>query len=183
MHQEDPPTLYGMVAEFDDPDALIKAAEAARLAGYKKMDAYTPFPLHELSHAIGYHHNTVPWLMAFGGITGTCTGLFLQWYTNAFDYPLNIGGKPLLSIPMYVPVMFECTVLFSAFAGFFGMWILNGLPRLHHPMFSAPNFERVTHDRFFLCIEAKDPQYDTEKVEAFLRSQEPIALSVVEEPE
>jgi hypothetical protein len=172
-----------MVAEFDSPDQLLKAANAAREAGYKKMDAYSPFPIHGLSDAIGYHHNVVPWIMALGGLTGTCTGLFLQWYTASVDYPLNIGGKPLMSLPMFVVVMFECTILFSALTGFFGMWMLNGLPRYHHPIFSAPNFERATQDRFFLCIEAQDPNFDQEAVRTLLNAQDPLNVAFVDEPE
>lgn len=183
MHHVEVNPLFGTVAEFDSPDGLLKAANAAREAGYKKMDAYSPFPIHGLSEAIGYHSNTVPWIMALGGLTGTVTGLALQWYTASVDYPLNIGGKPLMSLPMFVVVMFECTILFSALTGFFGLWILNGLPRLHHPIFSAKNFERATQDRFFLCIEAKDPSYDADKVESLLKAQDPLNVSIVEEPE
>jgi len=183
MHAAELSPLHGTVAEFDTPDGLLRAANAARQAGYKKMDAYSPFPIHGLSEAIGYHHNTVPWLMALGGLTGTVTGLTLEWYTASIDYPLDIGGKPLLSLPMFFVVMFELTILFSAFAGFFGMWILNGLPRLHHPIFSAQNFERATQDRFFLCIEAADPKYEPEAVQSLLKAQEPLNVSEVEEPE
>lgn len=183
MHAVTASPLHGMVAEFDTPDGLLRAANAARRAGYKKMDAYSPFPIHGMSDAIGYHHNTVPWIMALGGLTGTVTGLFLEWYTAGVDYPLDIGGKPLLSLPMFFVVMFELTILFSAITGFFGLWILNGLPRLHHPIFSALNFERATQDRFFLCIEAKDPKYDPEMVESLLLAQEPLNVSLVEEPE
>jgi hypothetical protein len=183
MHAEAPSALHGTLAEFDTADGLLNAANAAREAGYRQMDAYTPFPIHELSDALGYRHNVVPWIMAIGGICGTTFGLFLQWYTNAFDYPLNIGGKPLVSLPMYVPVCFESTVLWSALTGFFGMWILNGLPRPHHPIFSGEHIERATVDRFFLCIEAKDPKYEGEKVRAFLQAQSPLNVSIVEEPE
>lgn len=175
--------LHGMVAEFDNPEALVAAAEKARDAGYRRMDAYTPYPIHELSDAIGFHDNKVPWLVATGAIIGTLTGISLQWYTAVLDLPLNIGGKPLFSLPMCVPVTFECTILFSALTGFFSMWILNGLPRPHHPIFSAKNFERATIDRFFLCIEARDPKYDDVKTRDFLKGLSPLDVSTVEEPE
>ena len=175
--------LYGTVAEFDTVEALMAASEAARDHGFKVMDAYTPFPVHGMSEAIGFKDNKVPYIVALGGITGTITGMSLQWYTSVVDYPMNVGGKPLFSLPAFVPVMFELTILFSALSAFFGMWILNGLPRYHHPIFSAKNFERATIDRFFLCIEAKDPKYDQEKIRNLMSEYSPLNVSEVMEPE
>jgi hypothetical protein len=170
-----------MVAEFDSVDALMNAANAAREHGYKAMDSYTPFPVHGMSEAIGFHDNTVPWLVAIGGFTGTLTGAALQYYTAVMDYPMNVGGKPLFSLPTFVPVMYECTILAAGLTAFFGLWILCGLPRPYHPIFSAPNFERATIDRFFLCIEATDPAYDSEKVREFLERQKALNVTEVEE--
>lgn len=176
-------TLYGMVAEFDTAEALAKAATAVRDAGFKHTDAYSPFPVHGMIEALGWRCNKVPWIVAFSGLTGAVTGLTLEYYCSVIDYPLNVGGKPLFTLPMFFVPMFELTILFSAFGAFFGMWALNGLPRYHHPIFSAKNFERATFDRFFLCVEAKDPLYDEEKVRALLESHSPLNVSIVDEPE
>lgn len=172
------PKVYAMVAEFDDADVLVEAAEAARLAGYKKMDAYTPFPVHGLSEAIGFHDVRMPWMIFMGGLLGSITGYTMQWYILSVDYTMNVGGKPLNSIPSFVPITFECTILFSALTAVFGMLALNRLPKPYHSIFNTPGFERASQDRFFLAIEAEDKNYDADKVRRFL-SELPV-LSVNE---
>ena len=170
--------VYGMTAEFDTPERLMDAAEAARLEGYKVMDAYSPFPIHGLSDAIGFKSVAVPYLVFFGGFTGIMFGFTLQWWTSTIDYPLNVGGKPFDSLPAFIPVMYESTILFAALSAFFGMWALNGLPKPYHSIFNTPGFERASQDRFFLAIEAKDRHYDPERTRDFLMQQN--ALNVAE---
>ena len=172
---------HGMVAEFDSPGAILAAAGAAREAGYTRLDAYTPCPVHGLSEAIGFKTTQVQWTFFFGGLIGAITGLGLEAYTSVLDYPLNVGGKPLFSLPSFVPVAYECTILFSALIGTLGMFAFNGLPRPHHPIFSAPGFERASQDRFFLCLEADDPLYDEAETARFLKGLKPLSTSVVEE--
>lgn len=170
---------YGVVAEFDNSDALQEAAEKAKSEGYTVMDAYTPFPIHGLSESIGFHDEKVPWVYFLLGLAGFITGWALQIYTNVIDYPINVGGKPFLSWPAYFPVAYECTILFAGVGGTIVMLGLNGLPKPYHPVFDAKNFERASQDRFFLAIEASDPEFEVGKVEKFLNSQKPISVSVV----
>ena len=171
--------VYGMTAEFDTPERLMDAAEAARLEGYKVMDAYSPFPIHGLSDAIGFKSVAVPYLVFFGGFCGIMFGFTLQWWTSTIDYPLNVGGKPFDSLPAFIPVMYESTILFAALSAFFGMWALNGLPKPYHSIFNAPGFERASQDRFFLAIEAKDRNYDPERTRDFLMQQNPLNVAEV----
>jgi hypothetical protein len=171
---------YGLVAEFASPDALVAAASKAREAGYKKMDAYSPFPIHEMSDAIGFRDRKVPWIVFLGGVVGMTAGYTLQWWTSVMDYPMNIGGRPLNSIPAFLPVTYECTILFAAFGGALGMLALNGLPRPYHSIFNTPGFERCSQDRFFLAIEASDPHYDEAETRAFLETCDPIRVEAVE---
>ncbi len=171
--------VYGMTAEFTTPEALMDAAENARLAGYKKMDAYSPFPIHGLSDAIGFKSVAVPYIVFFGGLCGTFTGYTLEWWTSTIDYPLNVGGKPFNSIPAFIPVAYEATILFAGLSAFFGMWALNGLPKPYHSIFNAPGFDRASQDRFFLAIEAKDGLYDPEATRRFLMDQNPLNVAEV----
>lgn len=171
--------IYGMTAEFETPEALMDAAENARLAGYKKLDAYSPFPIHGLSDAIGFKSVAVPYLVFIGGICGTFTGFTLEWWTQTVDYPLNVGGKPFDSIPAFIPVAYECTILFAALSAVFGMFALNKLPQPYHSIFNAPGFERASQDRFFLAIEAKDGLYDAEATRDFLMQQNPLKVAEV----
>lgn len=177
--ETDPKGIYGMTAEFDTPEKLMDAAEAARLAGYRKMDAYSPFPIHGLSDAIGFKSVAVPYLVFFGGLAGITFGFTLQWWTSTIDYPLNVGGKPFDSLPAFIPVMYEATILFAALTAFFGMWALNGLPKPYHSIFNAPGFERASQDRFFLAIEANDHHYDAEATRDFLMQQNPLNVAEV----
>jgi len=172
--------VYALVAEFETPDQLIEAADRAREAGYRTMDAYTPFPIHGLSDAIGFHDVRLPWMIFMGGLTGAFVGYTLQWYTAVVDYPMNVGGKPLNSIPSFIPITFECTILFAALTAVFGMLSLNRLPKPYHSIFNTPGFERASQDRFFLAIEAKDKQYDPTGTRNFLQSLNPIAVSEVQ---
>jgi hypothetical protein len=183
MHGHDTsttPALYGVVAEFSDENAILRAATRAREAGYKRMDAFSPFPIHGLADAIGFEDKTLPWVMFFAGITGTFLGFALQIYTLAIDYPLNVGGRPLISWPAFIPVAFETTILLTAFGAVFGMLGLNGLPRPYHSIFNTPRFDLASQDRFFLAIEATDPQFDVERTEQFLESLHPDRVSIVE---
>jgi hypothetical protein len=178
-HDSGAPTVYGLVAEFDSAEALLEAAEKTRVAGYRKTDAYTPFPVHGLSEAIGFHDVRLPWMIFMGGLIGCFTGYTLQWYTAVIDYPMNVGGKPLNSIPAFFPVTYESTILFSALTAVFGMLAVNRLPKPYHSIFNTPGFERATQDRFFLAIEAQDKMFDAVETRDFMQSLNPLSLSEV----
>ena len=162
--------LHGVIAEFENPAALIEAARQARAAGYRKMDAYTPYPIEELAHALALPRTKLPLLVFLGGALGCATGLGMQWFATVVHYPLNVGGRPLASWPSYIPITFELTVLFAAIVAVLGMLALNGLPMPYHPVFNVPSFALASRDRFFLCIEAADPLFDAPKTKAFLES-------------
>ncbi len=170
--------LYGLLTEFDSASQLMKAVEACRDEGFKNWDVHTPFPVHGLDDAMGLRGTRLPFLVLASGATGLGIATLMQWWMNAVDYPFIISGKPLFGIPANVPVMFELTVLLSAFAAFFGMWILNGLPRWYHPLFTNRRFARATQDRYFIVVEAKDPKFNLEKTRNFLAS---LGGAVVEE--
>lgn len=154
------PSLYAVVAEFRDEHDLIIAAEKARQAGYTKIEAYTPFPVHGVSEAMGFEDNRLKWMIFFGGVFGAVTGVLLQWWVSAVAYPHNVGGRPYFSWPNFIPITFECMVLFAALTAVFGMFALNGLPKPYHPIFNTPKFDRASQDLFFLAIEARDPMFD-----------------------
>lgn len=172
--------LYGLVAEFDTPEAVIEAANRAREAGYKTMDAYTPFPVSGLDEALGMTNTRLGWVVLLMGITGGCLAFLMQWWANAVYYPLNIGGKPLNSWPNFIVITFECTILFAAFTAGLFMLGRNGLPQPYHSIFNTPNFGAATRDRFFLCIEAKDAQFDARETRGFLETLSPLRVSEVE---
>ena len=176
---EAPSALYGLMAEYDDPAALVAATRRAYDEGYRKMDAYSPFPIEELTEALHLHNTYVPLIVLIGGLVGACAGYGLQYWTAAIDYPLNIGGRPFHSWPSFIPVAFETTVLFAALAGVVGMLALNGLPQPYHPVFNVPRFALATRDRFFLCIESKDPKFDRQATRHFLESTAPREVSDV----
>jgi len=180
MDKRDKSQLYGLLAEFGDAEEIVVAAGKAREAGYTRLDAFTPFPVHGLPEAIGFRDVLVPWLIFIGGVCGALAGFGLQYWINAVDYPMDVGGRPFVTWPSFIPVTFECTVLFAAFAAVIGMLILNGLPRPHHPLFNSDRFGRASQDRFFLCIEARDPRFDGAATRRFL--EELGALSVEEVP-
>lgn len=173
--------IYGLMAEFEKPDQLIHATEAAYAAGYRRMDAYTPFPIEEVSEAIHFHDDLLRRIVLVAAISGIITALTLQILGAAIDYPLNIAGRPLLSWPSFVPITFELTVLFSGIAAVLSVIVLNGLPQPYHPVFNAPNFERASIDRFFLCIESNDPQFDLSATRKFLEELHPVQVSEVEQ--
>lgn len=174
------PPIYGLLAEFNDPGELVSAVHRAREEGYRNLDAYTPFPIEEVSEALGIHHSRLPLIVLIGGICGAFAGLGLQYWTSVIDYPLNIGGRPFFSLPSFVPVTFECTVLFAALAAVFGMLALNGLPMPYHPLFNVPRFALATRDRFFLCIEATDPKFDRDGTRRFLERLVPRTIAEVD---
>lgn len=171
---------YGIIAEFTNVSALVRAIEEVRTSGYRDVDAYTPFPVEEVSEALGHHRSILPLLVLCGGILGASGGFALQYWTSVIDYPLNVGGRPLNSLISFIPVIFECTILVAAFVTVFGMLALNGLPRPHHPIFNATNFALASRDRFFLCVEATDPKFDLAETRALLERLEAHAVSVVD---
>jgi hypothetical protein len=175
------PPLYGLLAEFETPEALLEAVRRARAAGYRRMDAYTPFPVEHLSEELGFHHTRLPLLVLIGGLLGCSGGFFMQYYASVIDYPLNIGGRPLNSWPAFVPITFECTILAAALVTVLGMLALNGLPRPHHPLFNQAQFALASRNRFFLCIEAADKQFERTKTQQFLAGLGPRALNEVED--
>ena len=173
------PAIYGILAEFDSPTDLVYAARAAYAAGYRKMDAYSPFPIEEASDAIGFHKSRVPLIVLLGGLLGGLSGYGLQYWINVISYPLNIGGKPYNSWPAFIVPTFEMTILFAGLAGVFGMFALNGLPMPYHPLFNVDRFSAVTRDKFFLCVEAADPKFDLVDTQRFMESLKPLSISEV----
>lgn len=172
-------STYGLIAEFSDDKALVEAAKQVHAEGYRRIDAYAPFAVEGLSDAIGFPKDRIALITLLGGIFGGVGVYLLQWYTAVIDYPINAGGRPLHSWPAFIPATFEMTVLGAALAGFFGMLILNGLPRLNHPIFNAPEFELASRNRFFICIEARDPKFDLEETRQFLQRFEPLKVAEV----
>jgi ActD protein len=158
------------MAEFENPDALLAAARRAFDEGFRKMDAYTPFPVEGLAEAIGFHRTRVPLIVLIGGILGCLGGFCLQYWIAVIDYPINIGGRPLNSWPSFIPVTFELTILIAALSAFFAVLALNGLPMPYHPVFNVDRFELASRSRFFLCIEARDPKFDRDQTGKFLES-------------
>ncbi|HEY4310283.1 MAG TPA: DUF3341 domain-containing protein [Pirellulales bacterium] len=182
-------SLHGLMAEFATPEEILAATRASWEAGYRDMDAYTPYCVAGLATALGMKRSRIPSIVFLGGVTGAMVGFFMQYYTSSVDYPLNVGGRPLNSWPAYVPITFEVLVLVASFAAVLSMLLLNGLPRLHHPVFNVPGFARASQDRFFLCIEATDPQFDRERTGQFLLGLSPtgevteVPLEILTEPE
>ena len=164
-------SLHGIMAEFDNQEDLLAACRNARDAGFKKMDAYTPVPIHGLTDALGWDSNTLQKIVFAGAMAGLAAGFGLMYYITVITYPLNVGGKPLFSWPAYVPPVFETTVLFASFASVLGMIALNGLPMPYHPVWNNPRFVLASQDRFFLCIEAGDPKFDLATTRKFLEAQ------------
>lgn len=156
--------------EFADVDTFVGAAERVREAGYRRWDCHSPFPIHAVESAMGIKRSILPFIVLGCGIAGASIGILMQWWMNAFDYPLNISGKPLWSIPANIPVIFELTILLSAFGAVFGMLIRNKLPQLSHAVFSSARFKRATTDRFFITIEARDSVFDINRTKTLLES-------------
>jgi hypothetical protein len=170
---------YGMMAELASADALVAAARRAREAGYRRIEAYSPFPVEGLAEALDFGPSRVPLATLLGGIAGGVGGYFLQWYSAVVSYPLNIGGRPAHSWPEFIPVTFETTILCAAVTAVVAMLAGNGLPRLRHPVFEVPHFDLATRNRFFLCLLARDPRYDAESARSFLEGLEPIRIAEV----
>lgn len=171
--------IYGMIAEFDNPSALVRAARAAREKGYRKLDAYTPFPVEELSDALHLHKNKLPLIVLIGGIVGGLTGYLLQYYVTVMYFPINVAGRPLHSWPAYIIITFELTILFAAISAVLGLLGLCGLPMPYHPVFNVPRFALASRNRFFLCIESTDPLFDRDGTCLFLETLEPREVSEV----
>ena len=171
--------IYGVIAEFDSPTALVAAARAAREKGYRKLDAYSPFPIEELSDALHLHHNKLPLIVLIGGIVGGTLGYLLQYWVTVVSYPINVGGRPLHSWPAYIVITFEMTILLASLSAVLGLLGLCGLPTPYHPTFNVPRFALASRNRFFLCIEATDPLFDHDGTCQFLETLEPREVSEV----
>jgi Protein of unknown function (DUF3341) len=172
--------LWGLMAEFEGPTEVVEAARKVREHGYRRVDAYSPYPIEELGEALGHHHSWLPLLVLLGGITGGVSGYLLQYWAAVVAYPLNIGGRPLHSWPAFIVPTFEMTILFAAGTAVLGMLALNGLPEPYHPVFNVPSFARATKDRFFIVIESRDPQFDVDRTWSFLLSLGPRFVSEVD---
>ena len=179
-HPRHAPPLYGVIAEFENPSDLVHAAHKTYEAGYRRINGYSPYPIEELSEAIGFHHTSLPLIVFIGGVIGGLSGFFMQYWIEVIDYPINVGGKPYNSWPAFIPITFEMTVLFAAFSAVLGMLILNKLPQPYHPVFNAPNFALATRDRFFLAVEANDPNFNHADVVELLKNLNAVEVTDVE---
>src|SRR5215813_3524188 len=178
--KETEPRLYGVMAEFDSPNQVFAAARRAYRAGYRRINGYSPYPIEELAEAIGFHRTALPLIVLIGGVLGGLGGFFMQYWMEVINYPLNVGGKPFNSVPAFIPITFECTVLCAAFAAVLGMLALNKLPQPYHPVFNAPDFALATRDRFFLVVEASDRKYNHDEVTSLLKSLSAIDVTDVD---
>ena len=172
-------SVYGLMAEFDDPTTLVAATDRAHHEGYRRMDAYSPFPIEELHEALGSPQSRLPLIVLIGGLLGCAGGYGLQYWVSVIAYPVNVGGKPLHSWPAFIPVTFECTILAAALAAVFGMLALNGLPTPYHPVFNVPRFALASRNRFFLVIEATDKKFELEETRRFLEALNPREVTTV----
>lgn len=163
-----PNVLYGLLGEFETTDQVVGAASRAYAVGYRKMNGYTPFPVHGLSEALGLKPTRLPFAVLIGGILGGCAGYFMLYYASVISYPINVGGRPLHSWPAFIPITFEMTVLGAAGTAFLGMLARNGLPHPNHPLFNVPAFTLASRNRFFLSIQSSDPQFDVDRTRRFL---------------
>ena len=177
MAKRDP--IYGLMAEFDSAQALVDAAKKTHESGYKKIDAYSPFPIEGLAEEIGMHFDEIPLTVLVGGIIGGCTGYLMQYWMSAVDYPLNIGGKPPHSWPAFIVITFEMTILFAGISAVLGMLAFNGLPMPYHPVFNVPRFAFASKDRFFLIVFSSDKKYNPVETRRFLESLDPRSISEV----
>ena len=173
--------IHGLMVEFLTAQEVLDATRRSRQAGYRQMDAYTPYPVEGLAAELGMRNTRIPFVVLMGGLVGLGVGFFMQYYSSVISYPMNVGGRPHNSWPVFVPIAFELLILVGALAAFLGMMFLNGLPRPHHPVFNVPQFARSSQDRFFLCIEATDPQFDRQATAEFLAALNPHG-EVIEVP-
>src|SRR5213595_2406977 len=171
--------IYGMMAKFDSAQDLVAAARKTHEAGYRKLDAYSPFPVEEQAEAIGFHKNRVPLVTLIGALIGGIGGYLMQYWIAVLSYPINVGGRPPHSWPAFIVVTFEMTILFGGISAVFGMLALNGLPMPYHPVFNVPQFDRASRDRFFLVIFSSDKNYDAMRTRQFLESLNPISIAEV----
>ena len=174
------PPIYGLMAEFNTPEQILDAAKRATTSGYTRVDAFTPFPMEELTDALGIKHTRLSFFVLCMGIAGCLIGFFMQYYLATVDYPINIGGRPLNSWPQFIPITFEMTILFAAIGAVIGMIFRNGLPRPVHPVFNVNRFELVSRDKFFLCIEASDARFERKETQKFLETLKPVGIYVVD---
>ncbi|CAN5767172.1 DUF3341 domain-containing protein [soil metagenome] len=172
--------FYGLMAEFKDEHELVAATHAAYNQGYRNMEAYTPFLVEELAEILGVRGRRLPLIILAGGILGGGGGLLMQWFASAVHYPLNVGGRPYASWPSFIPVSFELTILLAGIFGLLGMFALNGLPQPYHPVFNVPRFTQASRDRFFLCIEARDPKFELEPTRQFMEGLDAQGVYEVE---
>ena len=179
--EEERGRTWGVLGEFETPEGLLHAARRAREVGFRRMDAYTPFPIHGLSDAMGFRPTKLPLVVLAGAVIGCATALGTMWFSATIHYPINVAGKPFASWPMFIPITFEATVLFAALFAVFGMLGMNGLPMPYHPIFNAPRFAFASRDRFFLCIESRDPRFQEDDVRAFLSGLGAKDVEAVEE--
>ena len=176
-----PPGIYGVMAEFETPAALVEAAKQTYAAGYRKLDTFSPFPIEEAWEAIGHHDGRLSFIVLLGGIAGLLAGYGLQYWVHAIDFPTNVAGKPLNSWPQFIPVTFEMTILFGAITAVLAMVLRNGLPMPYHPVFNVQRFvDHASRDRFFLLVEASDPRFDRQQTMDFLKSLNASEVSEVE---
>jgi hypothetical protein len=171
--------LYGLMAEFETAGELVAAARRTKEAGFRKFDAYTPFPIHELDDAMDLHDNRVALFTLIGGLIGCIGGFSLASWVEAIALPLNIGGRPFISAPMYIPITFECTVLIGGLTAAISMIMLTGLPSPYHPVFNVERFVDASRSKFFLCIESDDPKFDRHETAGFLESLGPEEIAEV----
>lgn len=172
---------YGLLAEFETPGDLVRAARQAHQDGWRRMDCYSPYPVEEAAEAIGFHRNKVPLLTLVGGLLGGCAMFSLETWISVLAYPLDIGGRAPYSWPAFLVPAYEWTILWAGLSAAFGMLALNGLPSLYHPLFNAPNFrDGATTDKFFLCLEALDPKFDLARSKAYLEGFKPLSVVEVE---
>lgn len=183
MREPTPHTeLFGLMAEFPDPERLVESVRRARSEGFERLDAYSPFPIEEMPDALGIRDMRVPWLTLAGGVAGALLGFGMQVYTNR-AFPIDIGGRPLIAVPAFMLITFELMVLFAVLFSIGGMLALNRLPRLHHPLFGTARFHLGEPDRFFLVVFGDDPHFDRDATRHFLETLEPVHIEAVEHSE
>ena len=175
--------LYGVMGEFETPQAILHAAKKAREAGYRHVTAYTPIPVEGLAQAIGFRWTAVPLITLLGGLTGGLSGFAMEYWMSVVSYPLNVGGRPLNSWPAFIPVTFELTILGASLSAVIGMLALNRLPQPYHPVFNVERFARASTDRFFLCIESRDPKFNLAETAKFLEGMSAQHVSEVKDEE